>query len=724
MEQNKELLLAEDFINTTDVNIFLTGKAGTGKTTFLRHIYKTSPKRKIVVAPTGIAAINADGVTIHSFFQLPFSPFLPTERDYFASGKKGRYQIRKEKIAIMRSLDLLIIDEISMVRADLLDAVDEVLRHYRGNGRPFGGVQLLLIGDLSQLSPVVTEQEKPLLEQFYDTPFFFSSKALGRTTFFTIELEKVYRQEDARFLSFLNDIRTGCPSEATLKSLNSRFIPDFKPNKKDGYIELVTHNYKAKRINEQELAKLKGKAYTYKAAVEGNFPDLSYPTDEILTLKQGAQVMFIKNDKGLVRRYFNGSIGEVEEIDQDHIVVRLKDTDELVNVQPEEWENTRYSLSASTGEIEERVDGVFRQFPLKTAWAITVHKSQGLTFDKAIIDVQGAFAHGQTYVALSRCRTLEGMVLSSPIEPQAVITSYLVDNFTKEQKKHEPDNGLLISMRRLNYEHLLDEVFGFDDLGDQLERFQRLADDYLAKYDPLYLVKTDNIIRAFRDDVLSVADRFKEQRKRILQTAGDYENNALLAERVKRGAAYFLEKIHLLAPFLNQEPPLEKNKQLLMRVLEIIDSLVYLYNVKSSTLESVLSDGFHLSSYLRLKAEITTKMKDRHTISQDTEEADFNAKEKQDDVERRRLRRKQYENGEVEDMAKQRIFDRLRSWRNGLAESLEKKPFAIISQKALVAIAESQPHNIGELLQIKSMGKKRCEKYGAAILEIVNRSNA
>ena len=404
MEQNQELRTAWDFVENTGRSIFLTGKAGTGKTTFLKKVMAGSRKRPIVVAPTGVAAINAGGVTIHSFFQLPFSPYVPGAK------VESKFDFSKEKRKIIASMDLLIIDEISMVRADLLDAIDAVLRRFREHGQPFGGVQMLMIGDLAQLTPVVTPEDERILKPYYDTPYFFGSKALQQIDYVTIQLEHVYRQQDASFINILNEVRHGHPSQEVLGKLNSRVL--LSPKLGDMAIRLTTHNNLANYYNESELQKLSGPAYTYRAEIKGTFPDYSYPTAEALVLKEGAQVMFVKNDPSGKHLYYNGRIGRVIEASEKRFTVYCEGDSEAIEVEPLEWENTRYTLNEKTREIEAEVMGTFKQLPLRLAWAITIHKSQGLTFDRAIIDANQSFAPGQVYVALSRCRTLEGLLLS------------------------------------------------------------------------------------------------------------------------------------------------------------------------------------------------------------------------------------------------------------------------------------------------------------------------
>src|SRR4030042_2353673 len=398
-DNNPDLHLAFDFVQCTNRNIFLTGKAGTGKTPFLHNLKRSAPKRMIVVAPTGVAAINAGGVTIHSFFQLPFHPHVPVH--YLKPGylpespeQQGSqvYKLSREKINIMKSLDLLVIDEISMVRADLLDAVDGILRRYKDHDQPFGGVQLLMIGDLQQLAPVVREDDREILDRYYDTTFFFGSLALRQTNYVTIELKQIYRQNDPEFIKLLNKIRDNQVDSDTLNQLNKQYDPHFIPDSDSGYITLTTHNAQAQLINNSKLDKLPGKAKVFKAIISDDFPEYSYPTAYELHLKAGAQVMFVKNDISKEKLYFNGKIGRIERFEDEAILVQCPGEALPIMVEKAEWQNMKYSLDEETKEIQETVIGTFTQFPLKLAWAITIHKSQGLTFEKAVIDARAAFA--------------------------------------------------------------------------------------------------------------------------------------------------------------------------------------------------------------------------------------------------------------------------------------------------------------------------------------------
>ena len=429
MPKNPELDLAWDFVEKTDRSIFLTGKAGTGKTTFLHSLKSNSLKRLIVVAPTGVAAINAKGVTIHSFFQMPFGPILPEGSSFQKKESSFQHKFSKIKINIIKSLDVLIIDEISMVRADLLDGIDQVLRRYRDRTKVFGGLQVLMIGDLQQLAPVVKNNEWELLKPYYNTPYFFSSNAFIESATLNIELKHIYRQDNQRFIKILNEIRNNNLSDDSINELNKRYLPEFSPKQDEGYITLTTHNERANVLNDKELEKLKGKCQSYKAFIQGKFQESSYPTHEKLLLRKGAQVMFIKNDSNPEKRYYNGKIGKIIALDKKEIRVYCQGDLEDIIVTPETWDNVNYTLNPETKEISENSIGSFSQMPLRLAWAITIHKSQGLTFDKAIIDANAAFAHGQTYVALSRCRTLVGIVLKNKIAAESIITDSRVTSF-------------------------------------------------------------------------------------------------------------------------------------------------------------------------------------------------------------------------------------------------------------------------------------------------------
>ena len=467
------------FVNQTSKHLFLTGKAGTGKTTFLKYIRDNSFKKMAVVAPTGVAAINAGGVTIHSFFQLPFGPFIPTQKNNWEifNGKVNNQhslfknlRLNRAKIDLLRELDLLVIDEVSMVRADMLDAVDAILRHVRRQPLiPFGGVQMLYIGDLFQLPPVVRNEEWEILKEYYDSPFFFNAQAIKYAPPVYIELKKIYRQSDSIFIQILNNIRNNICTKEDLQKLHEHYKPEFAPAKEENFIVLTSHNEKADLINRRELQKLQGKAYSYKAEISGEFYDRSFPAEEVLNLKVGAQIMFIKNDKGEFRRFFNCKIGVVKNIFEDKIYISFPNETDTLVLEKETWQNIKYNYNKNSDKIEEEELGTFRQYPIRLAWAITIHKSQGLTFDKAIIDAGASFAPGQVYVALSRLTSLQGLILHSRIHPNCISTDSRVLEFVKSEESEEQLENILKEEQQNFVKQSLLKGFSWQKVDDALE---------------------------------------------------------------------------------------------------------------------------------------------------------------------------------------------------------------------------------------------------------------
>ena len=454
-----------DLVENTSRNIFLTGKAGTGKTTFLNDFVKKTRKKHIVVAPTGIAAINAGGVTIHSMFGFPLRTFIPTLDRIDGNLAMNipdlmqHFKYRKDKLKLLREVEIIIIDEVSMLRADVMDMMDFSLRHIRRNPLKFGGVQMLFIGDLYQLPPVVRDENEYIMKRYYASPFFFDAFALKETSLLTIELTKVFRQKDEVFLEILNEIRDGNLSSEHFEILNIRYEPDFEP-KEEAYVYLCSHNRMADEINSRKLNELVGKSCFYKASIIGDFKDTQFPNDETLELKVGAQIMFIRNDASQEKKYFNGKLAEVVDLDEDEIWVRIEGDDEDYKLKKEVWEQKKYTLDDEKN-IQEDVLGSFEQYPIRLAWAVTIHKSQGLTFDRLIVDAGKSFASGQVYVALSRCRTLEGIVLKSKISKDVIFSDRRVAKF---QDATHANNQIEEILQSEKYDYSIRKILRYLDV--------------------------------------------------------------------------------------------------------------------------------------------------------------------------------------------------------------------------------------------------------------------
>ena len=690
MSTNPQLQLANDFVQYTGQNIFLTGKAGTGKTTFLRDLKKRSPKRMIVVAPTGVAAINAGGMTIHSFFQLSFAPQMGDETEQ----TKQKHFV-KRKINIIRSLDLLVIDEISMVRADVLDAIDRVLRRYRRNEKPFGGVQLLMIGDLQQLAPVVKNDEWQILRQVYDTVFFFSSKALRTTSYVSIELTYVYRQQDEHFINILNKVRENKLDRDSAEALNKRYDPHFKVPKDSDYITLCTHNAQAKRINDSELALLKTKEGLMRAQIEGNFPEYSYPTDEELYLKEGAQVMFVKNDPEPEKRFFNGKIGKITHLSKDTIRVQCPGDAEEIDVSPLVWENIKYSIDEKTAEIKEEVEGKFTQIPLKTAWAITIHKSQGLTFAHAVIDAQASFAHGQVYVALSRCKTMEGMVLSSPIDERSIISDTTVNGFIHQVEENQPDEDNLQAYRNLYQGEVLNEVFDYTRLLYLLRGMLRVMNENRGSFPDDLPPKVETMNAQATQHLSVVAKNFATEVRRLINDNPDVETNTSLQDRVKKAVAYFEEKTLLVlqAGLVSLDLEID-NKTISKQYARYLGDLKEELGLKIKVL-GVCKSGFSVKKVLDTRAKLALD------VAQDPIKS-----------------KTEYTSG-FENLEHPELFKTLRQYRYEKSQELSVPAYIIFSQKALADLMRFLPIEIKALKGIKGIGAAKIKQFGPEIIEII-----
>jgi tetratricopeptide repeat protein len=536
-----------DFVNQTHRSIFLTGKAGTGKTTLLHQIIASTYKNVMVAAPTGIAALNAKGVTLHSLFQLPIATFVPaTAVDISLAENMNvvtpktlmqRQKMNAYKRRTLRKLELLIIDEVSMLRADTLDMINTVLKSVRGSSAPFGGVQVLFIGDLLQLPPVVKPQEWELLQRYYKGIFFFHSKVIEENPPLYLELEKVYRQSDTNFVKILNHLRNNEISKEDMQALQPYIRPSFRPQHNDGYITLTTHNYKADQINAAAFASIKGKEYHYQAQVKGDFPEYLYPLDVQLSLKVGAQVMFVKNDLEVPKRYYNGKIGEVVYLSEEEIRVKLADEDTVIEVSTYEWENVRYKSKSESEEIEQEVLGTFIQYPLRLAWAITVHKSQGLTFDKAVIDLEDVFTSGQAYVALSRLRSLDGLVLLSPFQDKELHTSSDIINYATQKAAPESLEGILSEDKKEFLEKELLRAFSWFEVATQ---WKIHANSYKAETGKS--LKSQFYTWAVEqskacDAIIVHSEKFLKQLRSILATP-NYDLSFLM-ERFEKAYEYF-----------------------------------------------------------------------------------------------------------------------------------------------------------------------------------------
>ncbi len=755
IEKDERFTLAERYVEETGVSVFLTGKAGTGKTTFLKEIVRQTSKRFAVVAPTGVAAINAGGVTIHSFFQLPLCPYLPDVKELvteYQMPERMRF-LRKERVKILRTLDLLIIDEISMVRADILDAVDDILKRYRHNDRPFGGVQLLMIGDIQQLPPIVKETERPFMERVYSSPFFFNAKVLQRMPFVTVELEKVHRQSDRLFLDILNEVRSGIPGDAVLNELNKRLYPGFTPPEDERWIRLTTHNAQADSVNEVKMNALDGDEATFEAAIEGTFPENAYPAEIRLCLKEGAQVMFIRNDTSGEARYYNGKIATVEKV-KPQLIVKDKDGVSIV-VSTEKWENIRYGLNEETGEIEGIVDGTFEQVPLRPAWAVTIHKSQGLTFDRVIIDAGAAFSFGQVYVALSRCRTLEGIVLTTPITRRCTFTSEEVSAFESSREPAEETQLKLPAIANEYFSSTLCDAFDFQRLRYLYNRVNRI---YQVNISNLYPDQADRFntvgagmsglsgetvsqevsgkdnqkafvgIRSLSD----TARKFQKQIRYITSTihSGAAEDFPLLRERIAKACEYFRKELRPLASFAAPLVLIEiDDKEVKKAFKAAAEEFLTELRFRLTLYETVPAEGFSTKAYHKLKTD--NELADRQSLKTLAGSLTFNSEKTS--VSGKSLRQAVGElaepprpdgadsgatyTGSIHPELVQALVD----WRREKYQQDNVPAYIILHQKTLLAIADIAPTTREELQALKGFGKSKCDKYGDEILEIVRK---
>jgi hypothetical protein len=682
--------LAEKYVEETSVSVFLTGKAGTGKTTFLRYIVEQTSKRCVVLAPTGVAAVNARGSTIHSFFSLPLCPYLPDVPELKTEYQMPEHlrKLKKEKVKIIRTLDLLIIDEISMVRADLMDAVDATLRRYRRSSKPFGGVQLLMIGDARQLSPVVTEAERPYLSRVYPSPYFFHSKALRKLPFVTIELETIHRQEDAAFIEILNAVRDARLDPQSLRRLNARVGAPAG----DDWIRLTTHNAQADGINARRMDALPGEMQVFEAEIEGEYPESLYPAAVELSLKEGARVMFIRNDAD--GRFYNGKLGTVKSFGAASIVVTDDDGADI-DLGRVDWENLNYALNPESGEIEQEIKGVFRQFPLRPAWAVTIHKSQGLTFDHVVIDAGAAFAFGQVYVALSRCRSLEGISLMTPISPSLLLSDADVAAFNASFPSPIEVEGALDRCRKDFEMEQVCACFDFEELRRLVLSLRKVWKD--SALPGTYSALTEKL-ETMANTLVEMEDVAARFRRQLQSLRNDPTRRA---ERISKACEYFLPLVEglELEKILSVEID---NAEVKKRIKNLGTEILPQLQIHQDTLREVQTEGFDAQAYrsVRLAAMLEDGKKPRKAV-----------------------RPKPVETRDVyNDNRHPELVEKLIAWRREKAKELGVPAFHILHQKTLLGIADAKPDSRAQLLEVWGFGPELWKKYGMEILKVLGES--
>jgi PIF1-like helicase/Helix-turn-helix domain/HRDC domain/Helicase len=688
IERNEIFDLAFRFVTETSENIFLTGKAGTGKTTFLKYLRDNATKNIVVAAPTGVAAINAGGVTLHSLFQLPFHPFLPTRNN--KDELLGKIRYNKQRQQLLRKMELLVIDEISMVRCDTMDAIDTILKSIRRNyDTPFGGVQLLCIGDLHQLPPVAQNHEWSILQEYYTSPFFFDSMAIKEQMPLLIELDKIYRQKEDSFVRLLNKVRNNRMDADDFEDLHMRYDPLFSPMPGEKYITLTSHNKQAAEINQQKLENLFTAPLTYKAVVEEDFPENMFPAEAELVLKEGAQVMFLKNDI-ISKRYFNGKIGVVKLLEQNKIIV---DCDgEEIEVGKETWENTRYTLNRNDGKLEQETLGTFTQYPLRLAWAITIHKSQGLTFEKVMIDAGASFSSGQVYVALSRCTSLEGIVLLSKISAATLFSN---DNVVKGQQSLTHRGSLaerFKGARQVFTQQLISEIFGFAAVETAIALLLHHITQQQDKLNAEALSWIQNLKQQFINEK-AVGLKFIDVVNGILKEEPVIENNTAAQKRISDAANHFEPKFSAYQKALQNHPLLTEHKEVATIINEHLQQLgLALYSI------------IYYLNYCKQPFSVTSFLQHKLKFAQPKIALTCYASGKKETV---------------ADVANTELYNTLKRWRDMTVEEENAVIYMVANQATLKEIATYLPLTKKDLLQITGFGKAKVDKYGDAVLEAV-----
>ena len=682
---------AKDIILNTDTTLFVTGRAGTGKTTLLRYVAESSQKNTVVVAPTGIAAINAGGVTIHSFFKLPFAPFIPSviEAKKLIAGQKMRAEFR----SVIRSVDMIIIDEVSMLRADILDAIDVVLRHYRNSKFPFGGVQMVFFGDMYQLPPVCVNDEWFILKDYYSTPYFFSAKVFEKQEIVCLELDKIFRQRDADFVEILNQVRNNNISKENFNRLNDRYNPDFDLENNQDFVVLTTHNAVSDDINESRLIDIDSKTFIFDAAIKGDFPEYLFPVEQQIVLKKGARVMFTANDHiNPERLYYNGKMGTVVELEDNNVYVTCDGEDDPIQVNYETWENNTFSYNRKENSVDVKTIGTFTQLPLRLAWAITIHKSQGLTFQKVAIDAANSFTSGQVYVALSRCTSLDGIVLLSPINSNSIMVDSRIQRFSKNNFNEDLLPDFVNRKKRDTLCNMLIKLFSFNLLEVAVLDLKGYVTEFRADFSDYTPQMVENILSIVQD-LSDVGTRFAVQLRKITN-ANDF---SLLNSRVNDAKKYFLQRLETLEKAMDITNVSTKKKERANKFSKFLnevnknlqETLFFLKN---------LDDDISVEQFYMLRHEFVVEKVNYNIYEEEKEDANEQT---------------------VDSELIAVIYSKLMAWRNNLAKELDIPSYLIFKKDTIMEMAQKMPDTKDKLLKINGVGKVKAGKYGQECIDII-----
>jgi hypothetical protein len=692
---NPKAQLLVEYVSNTRENIFLTGKAGTGKTTLLHYIQSHCKKNMITLAPTGVAAINAKGVTIHSFFQLPFIPFVPNKNLDYNDNANNIHQListlryNKNLILSIQKLDLIIIDEISMVRADVLDEIDIILKHFRNNfNEPFGGVQILCIGDMYQLPPVCKDTEWSMLSKYYSSIYFFDSEVLRESPLLQIELEYIYRQKDDVFLEILNEIRNGNLSEENSNILHQKYVPNFN-NNTENFITLTTHNAKANQINTNKLNEINEKEYSYKAEITGDFPEHMYPCEKDLILKVNTQVMFLRNDTE--KAYFNGKIGNIVALNNNEIIVQCEPNNTLINVKKEIWENIKYSNN--NNKIEQEIIGTFTQYPLRLAWAITIHKSQGLTFENAIIDAGASFAKGQIYVALSRCKSMQGLVLQSKISPILLKVDERIIEFSQQNKHQNTLNNRLVFAKKIFAENLIIQMFSIEKLQ---HNFSSFFQENIKTYQENNQQQWFAAILSALNDLQNVFLKFQPKLVSYFYVDIDINENYEAQTKINKAATYFTTHLQILFEHTFKHPFHIKNKKQADEINTFLNNFLEDIYLKIEQLH-LINQRFFIEQLQEKIIEIKLNFPKVNTYIEKPKE----------------------NKSALNNIENKGLYNDLAYARQELAKAENCPLFHIVSNTILEEMCLKLPQHESELLNIKGFGKIKTKKYGDTFLKLI-----